>query len=64
MLITAAEIRAEHEAALAALTAEQRRALHRLEAARQQTNFNHRWPSENLTALFETEAASRTLGAL
>jgi hypothetical protein len=56
---TAADIRREHEAALAALTQEQRRALDRLTRARQQSPFNQRWPSENLARLFEAEAAIR-----
>ena len=56
---TATDIRAEHEAALAALSPEQRRALQRLSRARQQSPFNQKWPTENLAALFEAEAAER-----
>jgi hypothetical protein len=58
-MITANDIRAEHEAAVADLTVEQRRALARLEQARRQCPFNNRAPYENLLALFEVEAARR-----
>jgi hypothetical protein len=58
-MITANDIRAEHEAAVGALTAEQRRALGRLEHARRQCPFNNRAPQENLAALFEVEARRR-----
>lgn len=58
-MVTANDIRAEHEAAVTALTAEQRRALGRLEHARQQCPFNNRGPNENLAAIFEAEARRR-----
>jgi hypothetical protein len=58
-MITANDIRAEHEAAVAAFTPEQRRALGRLEHARRQCPFNNRSPMENLGAIFETEALKR-----
>jgi hypothetical protein len=58
-MITANDIRAEHEAAVAGLTTEQRKALGRLEYARRQCPFNNRGPHENLSALFEAEAVRR-----
>ena len=58
-MITANDVRAEHEAAVAAFTAEQRRALGRLEHARRQCPFNNRAPQENLSAIFEAEARRR-----
>lgn len=58
-MITANDIRAEHEAAVAALTAQQRRALGRLEHARRQCPFNNRAPHENLSTIFEIEAQRR-----
>lgn len=61
-MVTAAEIEAEHNAALATLTPEQRRALHRLANARQRTNFNGRFPQENLRAIFAAEAEARCRG--
>ena len=60
IVITAAEIEAEHREALATLTPAQRRALDRLASARQQTNFNGRFPRENLQAIFVAEARART----
>ena len=60
MTITPEEIEAEHTAALAALTPDQRRALERLANARQRTNFNGRFPRENLKAIFEAEAQARS----
>lgn len=60
MMFTAADIQAEHLAALAALTPQQRRALERLRNARQHARFNGRYPEENLSAMFEAEAAQRT----
>ena len=54
------EIRIEHEAALASLTPQQRRALDRLREACQQTNFNGRSPKENLRSMFRREADVRT----
>ena len=58
-MITANDIRAEHEAAVAGLTQEQRRALGRLEQARRQCPFNNRSPNENLASIFEAEASHR-----
>ncbi len=62
-VVTAADIEAEHRAALATLTPEQRRALDRLANARQRTNFNGRFPQENLQAIFNAEAQARTRAA-
>ncbi len=61
--VTAADIEAEHRAALATLTPDQRRALDRLANARQRTNFNGRFPQENLQAIFAAEAQARTRAA-
>ena len=58
-MTTANDIRAEHEAAVATLTPEQRRALGRLEHARRRCPFNNRSPSENLIDIFEAEASRR-----
>lgn len=58
-MITANDIKAEHEAAVAGFTQEQRRALSRLEMARRQTPFNNRSQSENLAEIFEAEASRR-----
>ena len=60
IMVSPAEIEAEHQAALAALTPEQRRALERLANARQRTNFNGRFPQENLKAIFAAEAEARS----
>ena len=60
IVVSPAEIEAEHQAALAALTPEQRRALERLANARQRTNFNGRFPQENLKAIFAAEAEARS----
>jgi len=57
--VSTAQIEAEHNAALASLTPEQRRALERLADARQRTNFNGRFPQENLKAIFAAEAQAR-----
>ena len=59
VMITPEEIEAEHKAAMASLTVEQRRALDRLASARQRTNFNGRMPQENLRTIFEAEAEAR-----
>jgi hypothetical protein len=56
---TAADIEQEHREALASLTPEQRRALDRLANARQRTNFNGRFPQDNLKAIFAAEAEAR-----
>ncbi len=58
-MITASDIKAEHEAAVAAFSQEQRRALGRLEQARRQCPFNNRSANENLASIFEAEAARR-----
>ena len=58
-MMTPEDIRAEHEAALASLTPQQRRALDRMREACQQTNFNGRSPKENLLAMFQREAYVR-----
>lgn len=57
--LTASDIETQHNAALASLTTEQRRALQRLADARQRTNFNGRTPRENLRDIFEKEAGNR-----
>ncbi len=59
-MITVEHIRSEHEAALASLTPQQRRALDRVREACQQTNFNGRSPKENLHNMFRREADART----
>ena len=60
LVISAADVEAEHQPELAALTPEQRRALERLAKARQRTNFNGRFPQENLKAIFVAEAQARS----
>jgi hypothetical protein len=60
MSITARDIQAEHHAALRSLTPPQRRALERIACSRRQSSFNHRWPSENLKAIFASEAQARS----
>lgn len=60
MTFTALDIQREHQAALAALTAEQRHALERLRAAKQKAHFNGRFPTENLRDIFAAEAAARS----
>lgn len=59
-VVTPEQVEAEHKAALASLTPEQRRALDRLANARQRTNFNGRFPQENLKAIFVAEAEARS----
>lgn len=58
-MVTAADIRSEHELALATLTPLQRRALDRLREAGQLTIFNGRSPRENLQFMFRREADVR-----
>jgi hypothetical protein len=58
--VTSADIRAEHNAALLSLTPEQRRAIQRLQQAKQRSHFNGRFPDENLQAIFEKEASERS----
>ena len=59
-MINAHDIEAEHEAALVSLAPEQKRALARLAMATRKTNFNGRTPKENLKAMFEEEARTRS----
>ena len=60
MTITADQVEQEHRAALASLTEPQRRALQRLQQAKQRAPFNGRFPTDNLRVIFETEAEVRT----
>ena len=60
MTVTAQEIEQEHRAALASLTEPQRRALQRLQQAKQRAPFNGRFPVDNLRLIFEAEAEDRT----
>ena len=60
MTVTAADIEQEHRAALASLTGTQRRALQRLQDAKQRAGFNGRFPADNLKLIFEAEAEDRT----
>jgi len=59
MTITPEHIEAEHKAALASLTEAQRRAIQRLQQAKQRAHFNGRFPDENLKLIFEAEAETR-----
>jgi hypothetical protein len=59
MTVTAEDIEFEHRQALASLTEPQRRALQRLQQAKQRAHFNGRFPNENLRMIFEAEAESR-----
>ncbi len=63
MTVTPEEIEAEHKAALASLTEGQRRALQRLQQAKQRAHFNGRFPNENLQLIFAAEAESRMKAA-
>ena len=60
MTITAQEIEQDHRAALASLPDSQRRAIQRLQEARQRGHFNGRFPADNLKLIFEAEAEDRT----
>jgi hypothetical protein len=60
MTITAHEVEQEHRAALASLTETQRRAIQRLQQAKQRAHFNGRFPADNLQLIFEAEAETRT----
>ena len=60
MTVTPEEIEQEHRAALASLTEAQRRAIQRLQQAKQRANFNGRFPTDNLKIIFETEAVDRS----
>ena len=59
MTVTPEQIEAEHKAALASLSEAQRRAIQRLQQAKQRTHFNGRFPDENLKLIFEAEAETR-----
>ena len=59
MPVTAEDIEAEHDKALAELTREQHWALSRIQRAYQESHFNHRRISENLSRIFEAEAKAR-----
>jgi hypothetical protein len=60
MTVTPEQIEAEHNAALASLTDVQRRAIHRMQQAKQQSHFNNHFPADNLKTMFAAEAASRS----
>jgi hypothetical protein len=60
MTITPQEIEAEHKAALASLNAAQRRAIQRMQQAKQRAHFNGRFLEENLQMVFAAEAETRT----
>ncbi len=60
MTVTPEQVEAEHKAALASLTEAQRRAIQRLQQAKQRAHFNGRFPDENLKLIFTAEAESRT----
>ena len=60
MTFTADEIEQEHRAAPASLTESQRRALTRLQQAKQRAHFNGRFPADNLKLIFAAEAEVRT----
>ena len=63
MTITADQVEQEHRAALASLTEPQRRALQRLQQAKQRAPFNGRFPNENLQLIFAAEAEQRVRAA-
>lgn len=60
MTVTANQVEQEHRAALASLTESQRRAIQRLQEAKQRASFNGRFPTDNLQLIFEAEAQDRT----
>jgi len=60
MTVTPDQIEAEHNAALASLTDVQRRAIQRMQQAKQQSHFNNRFPTDNLKSIFAAEAAIRS----
>ncbi|WP_174301683.1 hypothetical protein [Caulobacter sp. S45] len=60
MTVTAEQVEHEHRAALASLTEPQRRALQRLQQAKQRAPFNGRFPQDNLRLIFQAEAEDRT----
>jgi hypothetical protein len=59
MTITPQEIEAEHKAALASLNEAQRRAIQRMQQAKQRAHFNGRFLDENLQMVFAAEAETR-----
>ena len=63
MTVTPEEIEVEHKAALASLTEAQRKAIQRLQQAKQRAHFNGRFPDENLRLIFAAEAESRMRAA-
>ncbi|WP_158912896.1 hypothetical protein [Caulobacter sp. S45] len=60
MTVTPEQIEAEHHEALASLSDSQRRAIVRLQQAKQRTAFNGRLTNENLQVIFQAEAESLT----
>ena len=60
MTVTPEDVALEHRAALASLTEPQRRAILRLQQAKQRANFNGRFPTDNLRLIFEAEAEDRS----
>jgi len=60
MIVTPDQIEAEHNAALASLSDVQRRAIQRMQQAKQQSHFNNRFPTDNLKSIFAAEAATRS----
>ena len=63
MTITSDDIETEHRVALEGLTADQVRALARVQRAVQISHFNHHRLVENLRKIFEEEAQLRTEAA-
>jgi hypothetical protein len=61
--VTPDDIRKEHQAAMAALTEEQRHSPWRERHARQMMNFNGQNERRNLQAIFEREAQARNAAA-
>lgn len=61
MTISPEDIQAEHDAAIAALTPAQLRAIARLRNAKQATHFQGGHQSDALKAIFQREAEQRTL---
>ena len=59
MTVTAQQVEAEHKAALASLTEAQRRAIQRMQKAKQRAHFNGRFLDENLQMVFAAEAETR-----
>ena len=61
MTITSEDIQAEHDAAIAALTPAQHRAIARLRNAKQATHFQGGHQSDALKGIFAREAEQRTV---